>query len=260
MVMTLDEKIHNIITEQLSISLDVEKMSNRIKTYIIDDANKQHITTLDNGIRYKQNTIMYNIFGQDYSIQYKIYMNVNPNSRLLYGTAYVNDNELDLCLCLLNGNPYSPKFDNIIFHECLHIYQYIKSKKDVLCNDISKTVYNRIKDILNGSTDDNDYILANALYMTFEFEQDAMVHGLYGILINVKKERLYDIFLKSEQYLYLKDMEYVLENKDIFDYSLFNMMSKNKILKMIRENKERYIKKLMHVYQNVYDKLQYTGI
>ncbi|WQJ53463.1 MAG: hypothetical protein [Wendovervirus sonii] len=256
--MVLSEKIHKIINEELSVSLNVEKEANKIKKLIINDLKNASVGFI-NTLKYKENTISYKIFDLDYKINYKVFTNINPTSDKLYGTTYINAHEIDLNLCMSGGIPYPAKFDDIIFHEILHVYQYSMNKKDYLSNLSYLNLYNKVIEVMKSGSNDNDLKLANALYMSFDFEQDAMAHGLYGILKQYFKERLYDMFLKSEEYAFLSDMHDIIENPDFFDFSLFNL-EKEETLKFINKKYKRYMQKLTHVYQKVYQEKNYVGI
>ena len=86
-----------------------------------------------------------------------------------------------------------------------------------------------------------------------------MVHGLYGTLMKYSKEHLYNAYLKSEEYNFLSDIDHVINNEDNFDYSLYDM-PKNTIIKKIRKAYDKYMTKLVHVYQLVYKSKQYSAI
>jgi hypothetical protein len=257
--MSFAENIKQIINEELSISLNVEKVSLKIRDAILDKCTNI-VSQCYNNVKYKEGHITYNIFDIDYDIHFKVYTNIDDTySEKLYGCIYISEHRMDLNLCKINGISFAPKFENIIFHEVEHIYQYSLHKRDYLSDIKTLKLYNKILEIINIHNNENDLIIANALFMSFEFEQDAMVHGLYGTLMNTNKEYLYDTYLHTDEHAFLEDMNYVLEHKDELDYTIFNI-SKNKIISLIKNQYKRYLNKLMHVYQLVYNKKFYSGI
>ena len=138
--MELSEKIQKLINEELSISFEVEKIANILATYILNDTKQQQVLTIGK-LHYKENEFIYNLFGIDFTVHYNVYTNVDPDSDRLYGCAYIEDKRLELHLCLANGAPYVKKFNDIIFHELLHAYQYSKNKIDYLSNKQTAKLY-----------------------------------------------------------------------------------------------------------------------
>jgi len=244
------------LNEELSISKEVENIANALHNYIIQDFTKLSLIK-EYKLNYKTNTFNYEIFGENYNINYKIYTNVNPNENyMFFGLADIQNNYIELNLCYYNGLPYENLFNDIIYHEILHIFQYSKNKKLYLKDNSIKKRYDAINKVLNNNYSDDEKIFANALYMAFEFEQDAMCHGLYGTLkhckyiTNIKNE-----YMKSDEYLYLYDIQYTLNNINNFDKNcekLFNISRKH-FEKILYNSYKRYLNKLTHVYQKAYN-------
>ena len=101
---------------------------------------------------------------------------------------------------------------------------------------------------------DTEKRFAGALYLTFPYEQDAMVHGLYMVLDNFPSVMINNVVKNTDEYLYLTDLKYAIDNIDIFDEALFNnLLAKNKFLNMCKKSYNRYKTKIEHVVQHIID-------
>jgi hypothetical protein len=58
----------------------------------------------------------------------------------------------------------------------------------------------------------------------------------------------------TDEYLFLEDLKYAIDNIDNFDESLFtNLLTKNKFLNMCKKSYKRYKTKIEHVVQHIID-------
>ena len=98
---------------------------------------------------------------------------------------------------------------------------------------------------------------ANALYISFPFEQDAMIHGLYNSLINNYDLPSYMVkgeAFKTDEYLYLKDIRLAIDMIDEYDESIFNhMLSKNAFLIILNKAYKRFLSKFEKCIQHIID-------
>ena len=192
-----------------------------------------------------------NIFGLDFTIQYRYYITINHYD-ILHGRTLIKKRLLEL-------NVYNSfnTFDNILIHELLHIYQYIKNKIDYDKQCYNKELYNIVGNIL--SDNDRNYsdvekTFAGALYLTFPYEQDAMAHGLYKVLDEFPSIMVRRILTCTDEYSYLNDLKYTIDNIDEFDEALFNnLLTKTKFLNMCKKSYKRYKTKIEHVVQHIID-------
>ena len=148
----------------------------------------------------------------------------------------------------------NPKyFEDIVTHEILHIFQYNKNqKKYEIKDDLYKILSKIRKNIENYS--DLDILFAQALYISFDFEQDAMVHGLFKDLQQYETDNIQFKLKETDEYKFLVDLRYAIKNIDQFDESLFdNKLSKSAFLKRLQSAEQRYSTKINHIVQRIYD-------
>lgn len=122
----------------------------------------------------------------------------------------------------VSNNPDKEYFYSSIYHELTHVYQYIKSKNDVLKNIKIKNLYNLIKDIKNNSQSELDILFTNAIYACFDFEQDALLHETYCEYM--KSYQIYHLNFDIEDsnaYKFIEDLRNAINNIDKLDEKLF---------------------------------------
>lgn len=246
----IDNGIKNALNEELSISSSVTHYMLLLKQQILDDSHKKQTNKLRNDkITYKEGSFEFDLFGDSYTVNYTLYTcdiqlcrSYIQSSHVVMSTATLN-----LCLALDNGQPYQEYFDNIIEHELLHIYQYNKSKVDLLSNNNIKKLYDIVNDIFKTSNNEDVLVFANALYASFAFEQDAMVHALYAQLMSSPMGINYKYIInKSDEYNYLYDMKYVIFHEDLIsieldknDFAKYNV-SKKYVFNFIKRGYDRF--------------------
>lgn len=238
------------LNEILSIANEVLEETDKIHNEI--ENNKTNIINEDFAGRYYNGKFNKNIFGLQFSIQYKCYITLK-NYNVLHGRTVIKDNLLEL---ILYNNSFKT-FDSIIMHEVLHIFQYVKNKIDYDKHGVNKDLYKIVGNIL-GDKDRNysdiEKTFAGALYLTFLYEQDVMVHGLYKTLDEYPSIILRQVLKDTDEYLYLEDLKYLINHINDFKESLFNnLLTKNKFLKMCKHAYNRYKTKIEHVVQHIID-------
>jgi len=197
------------------------------------------------------------IFNENYKIDCKYYKQLNSIDYLyrLRGNAIIKEHII--YLDLLDKN--SKYFENIITHEILHIFQYNKNKIDYLSYGKYKNLYIILNDLLlkndyENNLNDIDLLFINAAYISFPFEQDAMIHGLYKHLIDKKITNIFSSLKTTDEYLYLEDLKNSIEKIDLFNESLFNnIITKNAFLKLLKKSKNRYETKINKIMQKAYN-------
>jgi len=237
------------LNEALSIANEILEETILIHNNIENDILSQ--TDNDYAGKYYYGKFNKNIFGLDFTVQYKCYTEIE-NYNVLHGRTTIKDRLLELIV--YNG---FKTFDNILIHELLHIYQYVKNKIDYDEQGANKELYKIVGNIL-GDRDRNyldiEKTFAGALYLTFPYEQDAMAHGLYMTLDNFPSVMINNVVKNTDEYLYLTDLKYAIDNIDIFDEALFNnLLTKNKFLNMCKKSYNRYKTKIEHVVQHIID-------
>lgn len=243
------------LNEELSISDEVLKETRNISKIIKDDINTkipQHEVIGD----FVDGNFKYNFFGINYKVMYKCFVN-NVETYFLKNmssTTILDQNIVKFNLSLVYEDLF---FEGPISHEILHIFQYTKNKHLYLNYDYFNKLYNAARYIKIHCNDynytDEDINFARALYASFPFEQDAMVHSYYN---NLFKQDIYVIqFYKDEldEYKFLESIEHAINNIDLFDESLFNnVISKQKFLNRLEKAYKRYKSKLNNAVKKVY--------
>jgi len=233
-----------LIIESLSISKNVIIEANKLQKFLMQDFQKQ-ISKYEENLTFRENSFHYNLFDFDFLIQYKIFTkDFNLAKFYTYGLTDILSEQktLTLNLYLNSGIPSEEYFESLIYHELLHIYQYKMSKHDVLSNSFLNKLYMNIKIIYANKEiySDDELTFTNALYASFDFEQDAMCHGLYGRLMSVSSDIINpkNILYNSQEYEFIYDMEWVLENLDKFP-DIFDI-SKEKYQVIIEKSLNRF--------------------
>mgnify|MGYP003571253310 CR=1 FL=1 len=101
---------------------------------------------------------------------------------------------------------------------------------------------------------DLDILFAQALYILFNFEQDAMVHGLFKDLQQYETDNIQFKLKETDEYKFLVDLRYAIKNIDQFDESMFNnKLSKSVFLNRLQKAEQRYSTKINHIVQYISD-------
>ena len=122
-----------------------------------------------------------------------------------------------------------------------------KDKLYAVLNSIRKNIYNY---------SDDELMFIQALYISYNFEQDAMVHGLYRDLQHCNSWSINFKLKETDEYKFLDDLRNAINNIDKFDESLFNnLISKKQFLNRLKKAEQRYSTKINHVVQLVFDNM-----
>lgn len=249
--------ITNIINEELGIANAIVRESNKLEKFIISDL--KNASKYSNGvISYKKNDIPYRLFDTDVNIHYHVYtIGYNAIKNKLVGEIEYTFEKIDLHLnlAMLNGQPIDAFFGDTIYHELTHLYQYIKSKKETLMNKKENSLYQILKTIKNKNEDNDICVFANALYISFDFERDAMVHGLYARTMKERFGRSVELIIRcSFENEYLYDVKWAIDNIDLFPEDIFKMSKKSALLRF-KNTYNRYSRKIGKVLIKAQDDL-----
>ena len=245
---------NEFINESLAISDEVKNETIKLAKQIRDDALLNITKQKDNIIgTYVENSFNINIFGFTYQIVYQYYTYIKNQNMLNRLRCSVNIKREIITLLVFDKPKY---FENNISHELLHIFQYFKNFHDYYnSNNKESKLYKIQQSILENKDNysENDILFTNALYASFSFEQDAMVHGLYNTLKDFPAGVDIDVF-ETEEYEYLKDIKKSIENIDKFNENLFNnLITKKVFLIRLQKAYNRYKTKIEKVVQKVND-------
>ena len=245
------------LNEVLSISDEVIHESDKLCQIIRDKVNQEmkNMNTeryaADDGYgKYIIIHFKHNFFNLKFKIDVKNYISINENYLYrLGGNTKIGRRQMTLEIKIDN-----PKyFEDIVTHEILHIFQYNKNqKKYEIKDDLYKILSKIRKNIENYS--DLDILFAQALYISFDFEQDAMVHGLFKDLQQYETDNIQFNLKETDEYKFLVDLRYAIKNIDQFDETLFdNKLSKSAFLKRLQKAEQQYSTKINHIVQHIFD-------
>ena len=245
------------LNEVLSISDEVIHESDKLCQIIRDKVNQEmkNMNTeryaVDDGYgKYIVIHFKHNFFNLKFKIDVKNYISINENYLYrLGGNTKIGRRQM-----MLEIKIDDPKyFEDIVTHEILHIFQYNKNqKKYEIKDDLYKILSKIRKNIENYS--DLDILFSQALYISFNFEQDAMVHGLFKDLQQYETDNIQFKLKETDEYKFLVDLRYAIKNIDQFDESLFDdKLSKSAFLNRLQKAEQRYSTKINHIVQHIFD-------
>lgn len=242
------------INESLAVSDEVKNETIKLAKQIRDDALLNVTKQKNDAIgTYVENSFNVNIFGFTYFVLYQYYTYIKNQNMLNRLKCSVNIKREIITLLVFDKPEY---FENNISHELLYIFQYFKNFHDYYnSNNKESKLYKIQQSILENKDNysENDILFTNALYTSFSFEQDAMVHGLYNTLKDSPSGADIDVF-ETEEYEYLKDIKKSIENIDKFNETLFNnLITKKAFLIRLQKAYNRYKTKIEKVVQKVND-------
>ena len=249
------DKLYSL-NEVLSISDEVIQESDKL-CHIIRDKVNQEMKNM-NAERYAANDgygkyiiihFKYNFFNLKFKVDIKNYISINENYLYtLKGNTRIGIRQMTLEIKI----DHPKYFEDIVTHEILHIFQYNKNQKKYE-NDSLYKILNKIRKNIE-NYNDTDILFAQALYISYDFEQDAMVHGLFKDLQQYKTDNIQFKLKETDEYKFLVDLRHAIKNIDQFDESLFeNKLSKSTFLNRLQASEHRYSTKINHIVQHILD-------
>lgn len=227
------------LNEVLSISDEVIHESNNLCQIIRDKVNQeiQNMNTeryaVDDGYgKYIIIHFKYNFFNLKFKIDIKNYISINENYLYrLGGNTKIGRRQMTLEIKIDD-----PKyFEDIVTYEILHIFQYNKNQKKYERKDTLYKILSKIRKNIE-NYNDIDVLFVQALYISYDFEQDAMVHGLFKDLQQYETDNIQFKLKETDEYKFLVDLRYAIKNIDQFDESLFdNKLSKSAFLNRLQK-------------------------
>jgi hypothetical protein len=204
----LDEGLKRIINEEQGVSMELVE-----KTYDIYDTLVSSIKTNTNyqpcninGVRYKVGVFGYdNFFDSSIKIEYLYYnffdkecFEKNYNS-IRHICRVKNDTVLQITILAISGTILKQKALDELSHELEHLYQYTKANRIFATNQMYVNAI-EIKRIAKRNT--FEYCVADTIYLSRKFEQDAYLQSLYVKLMNCE---------------FLESFETILRESDIYN-------------------------------------------
>ena len=254
---TIVENINKIVNEELSINTGVEISAENIVKKIQDSIKVLGV---------KEGSFKENIEGFPFNVYWKTilcnteddadkenYANASFMERLSFLNVIVGITE--------NGKVHTDTLSDSIFHELSHIFQQNMAGKIYPGQELYMySLQNRNKNLFY-------FNIWKALYASNTMEQDSMVNGMYGYVMNrIEQDIENDTFkgtidqyiMDSEAIQWLKNLyeaeEFLKENSESADFSIaFSDYNKNfgitakKLFDLIKYGKKRFEEKIARV-------------
>ena len=249
--------------EELSISDEIKTEAESLKKYILADSK----LNADSIKKYGFDNVLKNkfdieLFGVKYEITYYIF-NIEKCIidaklfKILQPETKNYENEICFYLLTINNEPNDEYFLAPIWHELTHVYQYIKSKKDELSNEKIKNLYILNKHIMCTCSDNIQILFSNAIYVCFDFEQDALIHETYGQYMKQYQIYHFDFDIEdSNAYKFIEDLKNAIEHIDKLDEKLFKNSKKfylNLFIKKLKRFENKFGKLKTKIKKNFYE-------
>ena len=206
------ENIKTAIKEELGIADEVKNLSKNLGNEILNNltyARKQYNEALK--LNFKKNSFKFEIFDEVFTINYTCFFCRDSNDYLklrglLGGKNSYNERMFYLNFAFIYGQVEEKSFYDTIQHEVEHIYQIFKKGDSLISSQTINQLYNISANILTkGTKNEIIYKVAQSIYISMDFEQDAFVNGLYSLLLNSGMALgLMNVFKESDCYAYFK--------------------------------------------------------
>lgn len=204
----IDETLRQVINEEQGISMELVAQTYDIYNALISSIkeNTEYLPCDIVGAKYKVGEcVCKNVFGSTIRIEYHYYNFIskealhNSYKHIPHICRTKNKSVIQMTVVAVSGAVLKRNTLDDLSHELEHIYQYSKAKRIFADNDIYEMAIN-IKSRAPKNT--YEYCVADAIYISRGFEQDAYFHSLYISLMNC------DL---------LENFEEILANSDIYN-------------------------------------------
>ena len=256
------------IKEELSINNEILSLTNKLGAELISKLNTTEKFSLGNGITrelFKLEPITLNGFEITVSV-----LNIDFRDRKCFSDNYNNFETY------INSSITSPLMEKKMFFIYLHTCSISGGlKKDISLDNLQHELehcyqssitntllpkddnYSIALKTINGNMDEKEleYIISEALYYSYSFEQDGYVNGLYQYLVN-SEEPVFDLFdivdnSACKAYFKLKDYISIIESSDENEVSEIlrrkYKISYRKYVSILHKAEKRFIKKIGNV-------------
>lgn len=171
------------------------------------------------GITFKSGYFTENFMNKNLNIKWYYFNYFYPKSYDIFSRRinriYKNSqygNCISIVVEMTDGKIIDKPLEEVVYHEVMHFYQQeIKRGKDFV---FDRTLYDMsIKNI--NSKDNLIRQASNVIYLSYKFEQDAKLQGLYALLMKSdSKENMWKIFKESDIYDDMMLLKGFIKNMD----------------------------------------------
>lgn len=222
--MGLIKEIKQVVNEELGISQEVKEHVDNIFKLIINDAKSK--------VKYPGLLISYPYVKTGkliYNIQYFRLLEITVYYKILYlkdlqefnntdyvaGEQWVDENHLILQTTIIydkSKNKYID-YEGSLQHEFEHVFQEIKSGKQILSNQTSKKIYTTAVTLID-SGKKFESLVGYVVYYANRFERDAFVNDTYKIIMGNESENPYSVLKNTITYKNIKAIKYAVIDND----------------------------------------------
>ena len=255
----IKEELKNAINEELSISLTVSNEANVVIREIekmISDAEQcesEIPCTKKKTFTFERNfigvNVCFNVFYYNFISKESLF---SANGKYDYLSSYsykvLNKWYVGIRCYGVSGGLSKDDLSDSVQHELEHIFQGEKGNGKI--TEPSQKYFNIAANLSN--SDEDKRRIAEILYISTDYEQDAFVNGLYANLLSKKSPIPYWGDIKdSEAYAWLKkldsNIEYINDNykrDSIYEKSHEFGLSLDKLIKIAEQAKRRLLSKI----------------
>ena len=193
--------LRNSINESKSVSYEVQEIAGKISYDSIDYFKQSPSVKIeDYQCPIRQFSMQTILLDTAISIDFTILL-ARTSKEHNYNMAYhcgascdEQSHKIKIIHSVLSGNYLSGEIKEIISHELVHMYGYIKdTEKSTLLNDKDQRLYERAYILyLNSEPDSIPYKVGYSIYMSFRTEQSAMCNSLYSHMCEHGKDSLFE--------------------------------------------------------------------
>lgn len=264
---SIKDDLLNSLNENLSINSKVEKETYLIYKKFLRLFNEEHYNEyIDSNCSKKIVRFAYNVFEKQEMIFifncYNIFKtNVDKNYYRQFfklNKGHTIRNTIEINVEIFSGTKIETDIKGILHHELEHVFQKIKSGKNILyankiSKDLNKKIYLRAINVLRSSSSEfsiEEKRIAQMIYSHTDFEEDAFVNTLYSNLTDENQEKSEDEIIKtSAAFRYYKSGKTLLANieqhpedyEEIIEQYGFTLQN---FLKLYKYYNKRFIMKI----------------
>lgn len=257
----IDEDLKTVINEEQGVSMELYN-----KTYEIYNIITSSVTNNKNcnecgikGVKYKNGSLDYkDFFGNSIIIEYYFYNFINNNvfkneaNKIKRICRIKNKSILQITIFAVSGTILSKITLDDLSHELEHLYQYNKADKIFA----SSSLYNKAIMVKKKCDRDRyEYCVADAIYISRKFEQDAYFQSLYINLMQCNLlEEFDEVLTHSDIYNALRALKIHLNDIKYFGYIPTIFQNENYSYQKLITDCKNAIKNIQWKMARVYNK------